>query len=238
MILKLSSTKIKILSLVCLLGVLTSCAATQKSDNNPLLRKFQWFSYVEGGDFRGSCETDRYRMIYNAVYTEQVRIYDVTAGSSSGTLHTRIINTANVKDLESVETWQKIFKPWQGTSIDTTLTSDELSGLVNDLENVGAFTSPNAGEELSSKGFYWTIAACHNGQYHFTGFAWPSEKWATLSFSDRLFALDTTGLAVNPPRKTFTSRRFGKPQLPGGHAQPEFHLKVGENGLAGVGSLF
>ena len=238
MILKLLTSKIKVLSLACLLGVLTACAATQGSDSNPFLRKFQWFSYVEGGDFRESCKTDRYRMIYTAVYTEQVRIYDVTAEPSSGTLHTRIINTANVKDLESVETWQTLLKPWRGTSIDTTLSPDELSGLVDDLESVGVFGSPNAGEELSSKGFSWTIAACHNGQYHFTGFAWPSDKWATLSFSDRLFALDTTRLAVNPPRKTFTSRRFGKPQLPGGHAQPEFHMKVGKNGLAGSGALF
>jgi len=236
MILKSSTSKIKVLCLACLLGVLTACAATEGSVNNPFLRKFQWFSYVEGGDFRNACVPDRYRMIYNAVYTEQVRIYDVT--TATGELRTRIINTTNVKDLENVEKWQKMWDPWRGTITSTTLSDTDLNDLVDDLERSGAFGPPNVGEELSSKGFYWTIASCRNGQYHFTAVAWPSEKWADLSFADRLFALDSTGLAVNEPRKTKTSRRFGKTQLPGGHAQPEFHLKVGKNGLAGVGSLF
>ena len=208
MTLKSSTIKNKLLGLVCLAGVLSACTATLNTDSNPFLRKFGWFSYLEGGDFRNSCETDRYRMVYNAVYTEQIRIYNVTP--SSAQLHTRIMNTANAKDLESVETWQKMLSPWNGQVKDITLSPSELSGLVDDLEKSGAFGQPNVGEELPSKGFYWTIAACQSGKYHFTGFTWPSEKWANLSFADRLFALDTTDLPVNPPRKKFTSKFFGK----------------------------
>src|SRR5262245_39277258 len=47
---------------------------------NPVARKFTWFSYVGGDDIRRSCTPSsqpQYRLVYNAHWQEQVRAYDL-----------------------------------------------------------------------------------------------------------------------------------------------------------------
>ena len=235
---KIKSVWLKIVSLICVGGALAACTATKGSVSNPILRKFQWFSYIEGGDFRDTCgagATDQYRLIYNAIHTQQVRIYNISAAPP--TLHTRIISRLDLRGFK-FNTLAGLLDPWRGQTIDIKLSTSELTGLVQDLEDAGVFAKPNVGEELSSKGFFWTIAACHEGQYHFTGFAWPSEAWAKLNFSDRLFRLDLIDVPINLPRKTVTMRQLSKTKFSGLTPDQEYHLKVGENGLVGFRSLF
>src|SRR5258708_8497990 len=48
--------------------------------DNPLVRKFEWFSYVAGDDIRSKCgpgSPPQYRLVYNANWDEQVRAYDL-----------------------------------------------------------------------------------------------------------------------------------------------------------------
>jgi len=242
MTLKSLNTKIKAIGLksvciACVAGALAACAATKGSDSNPIFRKFQWFSYIEGEDFRDTCDatSDRYRLIYNAVYTEQVRIYEVSTASQA--LHARVMSTMDLRDF-NVDSLSGLLDPWRGRAKDAKITKTDLAGLVSDLEGAGVFDRPNVGEELSSRGFFWTIAACHNGTYHFTGFAWPSEKWDKLRFSERLFSLDVTGVAINEPRKTKTGRPLTQTNKSALAIGQEYHLKVGENGLWDLGSMF
>ena len=70
----------------------------QRPDRNvdlPIVRSFHWFGYVGGDDIRQACGKDgrnRLRLVYNAIYDEQVRTYEVflqpdgTAGLSIGVL--------------------------------------------------------------------------------------------------------------------------------------------------------
>ncbi len=238
MTLKLSSTRIKSACVAATLLVLGACTATEGMTDNPVLRKFQWFSYLEGGDFKAACTAGapaRYRMIYNAVYTEQVRVYDLNADTRN--LDTQLILPMDIRDF-SVEGFSDLLNPWRGQAGHVTLSPSDVDGLVNDLEAFGAFGAPNVGEELSSKGFFWTIAACHEGRYHFTGLSWPSPEWDGAAFSGRLFALDPNGVDINPPRVTDTTRTLQYAARNPRRKVQQYHLKVGEDGLAGVWTLF
>ena len=228
----------KSLALVAAVLALGACTAISGVIDSPIQRKFQWFSFLEGGDFKETCGPNapaRYRMVYNAVYTEQVRVYDLDP--AAGVLDAHVIVPENIAAFE-IEGIGDLSSPWRGKAATTKLSADDADGLVRDLETFGAFGAPNVGAELSSKGFFWTIAACHEGQYHFTGFAWPGAAWEQATFATRLFALDQTGVAVNNARRTslmltHPSKR-GKP----GHPTVEFRVKVGADGMAGHEPLF
>lgn len=233
-----SSTRwIKGLAATAAVLALGACTAMEGASDNPVLRKFQWFSYMEGGDFKEACGAgapDRYRMVYNAVYTEQVRVYELDP--AAGMLQARVILPANLVNVEVREIGD-LLDPWRGQSASIALADSDVEGLVRDLEGFGAFGPPNVGAELSSKGFFWTIAACHKGQYHFTGFQWPDPSWNRATFASRLFVLDTTGVAVNDPRWTPVMRTHPTKRDNEGQTANEFHIKVGEHGLAGFEPL-
>lgn len=238
MTLKSSNTWIKASIAGAVLLTLGACAAVEGIVNNPIERKFSWFSFLEGGDFKQSCDArsaGHYRMVYNAVYEEQVRIYELDAASE--TLDVRVILPANLSNLD-VRQASDLLNPWRGTVASTRLSSADVNGFINDLGSFGVFGEPNVGAELSSKGFFWTIAACHEGQYHFTGFQWPDQSWDQATFADRLFALDETGIAVNAPRWTSVKRTFTYQRDKTGQTINEYHTKVGPDGLVRLSDLF
>jgi len=215
---------------LALAGLVSACASSGSIDN-PFERRLTWFSYMEGGDLRAACApgaANQYRLVYNAVYQEQVRTYDIDA---NGQLEVRVIEPANLMHLD-VSKFRDLFNPWRGEVTSRLLGASSLEALVQSLKQDGAFGPPAVGTELSSRGFFWTIAACHEGAYHFTGLAWPSDPWDGATFDDVVFDLDPSPIAVNPPRKTVTTRdtRRGSWQA----NESWFHTKVGENGLFGT----
>jgi hypothetical protein len=234
MILK-SSKLIKTLLAVSLGGLVSACTSLG-SINDPIERKFQWFSYMEGGDIRAACALgapSRYRLVYNGVYMEQVRAYDL---GPDAVLSARVIGPANVRALMA-EDFGSLLDPWRGKAASRQLSMDEMGTLVSALDQDGAFGPPAVGTELSSRGFFWTIAACHEGRYHFTGLAWPSPRWDDATFDDVLFTLDPSPIAVNPPRKTRTSR-IGVHGPRNNDADVAFRTGVGEQGLVSITDLF
>lgn len=237
MTLKSSTAWIKALCIGTAVVVLGACAATDNTADNPILRKFQWFSYLEGGDFKDTCapgQPARYRMVYNAVYTQQVRVYDLMP--STQRLDARVILPMDVRNFY-IEGVSDLLNPWRGTTASRELTSDESDMLVHALSADGAFGPPAVGTELPSKGYFWTIASCHDGTYHFTAVTWPSPAWDTTRFDDALFALDPVDIAVMDPKKTDT-RRTVRRGTQGYSVDNEFIIKVGENGLADFATLF
>jgi len=231
MTLKSSNAWIKGIVTATALVAMSACAAGEGTADNPVLRKFQWFSYLEGGDFKQACTTGsagRYRMVYNGIYTEQVRVYDLHG--DSGVLDARLIEAMDVADF-AVEGWSDLLNPWRGTKASRTLDTAETARIVSMLADDGMFDTPAVGTELPSMGFFWTIAACHEGVYHFTGLAWPSPAWDQARFDDALFAVDPIDAAVNEPRKTTLTRdRHSGLRY---DTVNEFIVKVGADGLAG-----
>lgn len=238
MTLKFSKAWIKSAALGLGILALGGCAAGEGARDNPLLRKFQWFSYLEGGDFKQACAPGQpglYRMVYNAVYTEQVRIYELN--EENATLAVRVFGKANLRNFSVMEL-NDLLNPWRGTEAVRPVAAGDWDALLAGLESGGAFGPPNVGAELSSKGFFWTIASCHEGRYRFTGFQWPDPAWDKAVFAERLFALDPTGLPINEPRRTITGRNLGQNPTAQGKEINEYHIKVGEDGLVGFSPLF
>jgi len=196
------------------------------------MRKLSWFSYLQGSDIRETCgptAANSYRMVYNGVYGEQVRAYDL---GGDARLNVAVTGAAEVSHF-STSSLGGLLNPWRAKTAVRNLNDDEVAQIVTALEHDGAFGAPAVGTQLSSKGFFWTIAACHEGAYHFTAIAWPSAAWDAATFDDAVFALDPSPVAVNPPRKTVTARD-NKTGRHGHVIENEFHTKVGENGLFGV----
>ena len=58
-------------------------ASAQRPDRNvekPIVRSFHWFDFVAADDIRAACVPggrNRLRLIYNALWEEQVRAYDI-----------------------------------------------------------------------------------------------------------------------------------------------------------------
>jgi len=212
------------------IAVLLSGCASSGPPDNPIVRKFSWYSYLEGGDIRATCGSaaaNQYRMVYNGVFTEQVRTYDISA---DGHLEVGVIEPAHLDHL-SVSSLSDLLNPWRAKTANRMVSSAQVDDIANALQHDGAFGAPAVGTELSSRGFYWTIAACHQGQYHFTALAWPSPAWDSATFPDVLLALDPSAIAVNPPRDTGPLRTTARRSQ--GNFANEFHTKVGTNGLAG-----
>lgn len=205
-----------------LLGLLVLAGCSSNGDvSNPLWRKLSWFSYLQGDDLRAACgpgTPGRYRLIYNANYQEQVRIYDFGGGDSNH-LSQRILGGGHLLSWTVGEP----FEPWSGRTAETALAPAQARALIAALADSGAFGPPAEGLELESRSFFWTLAACHEGQYHFT--AWP--QGVPPGFVPQVQTVDTTGIPFNPIRIVSPPLRDTKPQL-------EFRLRVGADGLWGV----
>ena len=222
---------VSVLAAVLLLG---ACASTGPIDN-PVIRKFSWFNYVNGSDIRFACSkgsADRIRFIYNAVYGEQIRVYDLGPGES-GTGHVlteRVIGPADVSSLSLDDP----LAPWRGVSTRRLLTTDESDELLASLVLSGFGTPPPEGLDLRSWDFYWVVSACLNGLAWFNAYAFPSDRFAAITFDVVLKTLDETGVAFRPPRPVEPSSG-GEPagRLPDETAQ-YFTLRAGPGGLHGL----
>jgi hypothetical protein len=225
--------------------VLSACAYSGGGDN-PAVRKFTWFSMVNGDDIRGRCaETanpekagaarpgyERYRLIYNAVYSEQVRVYELNRGPKDGNvLKAQVTSSANLAD--GVEL-SDLLKPWRPKTDQTFLDDATFNKLVGQFEASGLFKGAPKGLDLPSDSFFWTAVGCRNGEIHFSAWKYPSTEFSALAFDKLLFAIDQTGVKVNPPRHPLSNFL---PQR-GNSGSDSFLMTVGDNGLAGVSRLF
>ncbi len=217
---------------------LGGCAYNGSDD--PLSRKFSWFSYLNGDDLRAACVVgapDRYRFVYNAIYIEQVRTYDLTAGGKSGAnlLKVRVIGPSDISKIV-VENGADIMSPWRGNKEKVWLRDKDLHKLERAMETGGVFGTSPDGLELSSDDFYWLISACRDGKFYFNAYKWPSERFDNASFPGLLTAWDVTGVPVNKPRRASFLEIHGSNTEK--RTALRFNLKVGNSGLWGVESIF
>jgi len=185
-------------ALVAPLVVLASCAYAPGDASNPLARKITWFSFVAGDDIRAACgpgAPDRFRLVYNGVWAEQVRIYEVGFGGPRQ-LDQRVIGSGNLSELSV----SHLLAPWAGKTASLTLDTDEYASLIRKLEAGGAFHTPGVTMTLAANDFYWIAASCHDGGFHLNAWLYPSDGFAHAAFATWLTALDTTGVPINPPR--------------------------------------
>jgi len=215
---------------VMLMTPLTVFAQTRLEPkvDSPLTRSFYWFRYVAGTDIRERCTTgglNHIRLVYNAIWDQQVRAYDMALqGASGATLVTRVL--ADIGNLSYIEVrdWNGLLDPWRGKRAETRLAAADVTRLIALLDESGGFGPPPAGLELPSNDYWWTVASCRNGQWGFAAYHYPTDKFARVRFAEALFAADKTGVAVSLPKDL-------PPAIFRGDRTRQWRLAVGRDGL-------
>jgi hypothetical protein len=230
------------LARLALLVAIAGCTYREGGIDSPVTRKFQYFSYLGGDDIRRDCvpgAPTRYRLVYNAVYDEQVRAYEVRRGAagSGATLGTQVFGgggnlAAGFNPLDPTG-------PWRGANAQVQLDEATYLQLIRAIEASGFGQPAPAGLSLPSWGFYWAVAACANGQFHYNAWLHPGERFDRIQFDKILFARDATGVAVNPPRRlNAAEHRLASGADRNDPTISTFEVKVGENGLVGNLAVF
>ncbi len=201
---------LRVLAVLMALG-LAYPAWAQRADaqvDAPIVRSFNWFGYVAGDNIREKCTLggrDRLRLIYNALWEEQVRTYEVflqpdrTAGLTIGVLADQG-RGADVSNL-LIGQARDATDPWRMKRGQRLLTLEETTEFVGLLQASSAFGPPRDGLRLADNDFWWTIASCRNGQWGFQAYHYPTDGFVNVKFAEKLFALDTVKIAINRPRK-------------------------------------
>ncbi|WP_246337256.1 hypothetical protein [Azospirillum oleiclasticum] len=213
-------------------AALAACASAGPA-GNPVERKLTWFSYLNGDDLRVACAQDgpdRFRMVFNADYNEHVRTYDVTGDPDGGaSVAARVIKAP---DLARVDLADPV-GAWKGDEAQTRLSPTQYAMLVIRLYESGAFQMLPERLRLPSNSFYWLVSGCRDGQWFFTAYPYPSDRFADIRFAEPLGAMDPTGVA--PPR--LPSPADAPRSLPPGSRQQDggvfFEIEVSGKGLVG-----
>jgi hypothetical protein len=223
-------------------GLALACAAALAACtlDNPLGRSLGWFRYLDAADIRDVCAAragERYRLIYNAVWGQQVRSYDIAAGPGDGgaTLAIRVFFPENLNDVDLLDP----LALYRGRTATVALSPADLAGFRDALHASDFDGATPQGLVLRSDSFYWTAASCRDGVFHYNAYAYPSPRFAALHFDRWLFAHDPTGVPIAAPvpvgpRPQQNYRATDTAPAP----NTVFDMTVGANGLVGVGSPF
>lgn len=209
------------------LALLGGCQSTGPEDN-AVARSFKWYSYLGADDIRANCSAgtpDRLRFVYNGVWHEQVRTYDITATQGGAARQeSRVLGQGNIASIDVLDP----FGIWRGPRVDTTLDPAALAALRQ------SFDAAYAGPRLKPRGFlrsdsyYWVAAECRAGQYRFAAWTADESDVNSLPFVAPLLRQDLTEVpfrrAANPPQGPF---RDYDPMT----QYPHFQLQITETGI-------
>ena len=197
-------------SAVMLLG---ACTIDPGSDGReieaPIGRSFYWYRYIGGADIRDACAAgapDRTRIVYNAVWGEQVRIYDIVGPR----MMARVLTDMSTGLEIDISAPDDLLGPWKTRRGDRVLNNAELSQLDQALAASGGLGPPPAGRNLLSEEFWWSVASCRNGRWSYAAYDFQTDGFRRVRFAEALFALDPLAQTVPPPppRKT-AGERYG-----------------------------
>jgi hypothetical protein len=212
---------------VLVVAALGACAYRGGDISDPVVRKLSWFSYVAARDLRDACvpgAVERYRFVYNGRYLEQVRTYDLAVlPDGSGVLDVQVAGQPDMLEIRDLD----LLGPARGVVGQARLEPAEMAQLRRDLADSGFDGPAPAGRRLDSESFYWLAAACRDGAFRFNAWEWPSPRFDSLRFPERLFIHDPTGVPVNPPREPDEPPMSSEDQ----RMAVQFVLTVTENGL-------
>ena len=134
------------------------------------MRSFNWFSYVAGDDIRANCGKDgrnRLRLVYNAIYSEQVRTYEVFSSPTARRARIGVLADQGVVSNMLLFNGGDVLKPWSMKRGERILTPAETSELMALLQQSAAFGPPRDGMRLPDVDFWWTVASCRDGAWGF-----------------------------------------------------------------------
>lgn len=215
--------------------------------DNPAVRKFAWFSFLDGHDIRQACAAlgpqapARYRLVYNGQYEKQLRVYEIDAAPSGGAdLHVRTKGGTNL-----AEWWIRdsadMLAPWRWRESRTALSAAELAQFHKALADSGFGRGAPQGLRLPSQDFYWVASGCEAGQFHFYAWRARNGRLDDAKFQDFLLRHDGTGLAFRQPyvlpiEESSAYRPAGGKD--GRNPSSNFTLTVSGQGIGGLLNAF
>jgi len=205
---------------------LAACSYRGGDIGDAMTRKFRWYSYLQGDDIRTWCPLgsgDRFRVVYNAIYGEQVRMYDLDAARRFLVVHVTQPNDAAVFTLDDP------LAPGRAQESRAQLRPAEYDRMIEAFAASGMFAPPPVGLRLPSRSYFWTAAWCRNGTFGFTAWRYPSPSFDAIGFDRLLFALDFTEVPVAQPAPVPFDPLRADEQRKG--LTGEFTLEIGPQGL-------
>jgi hypothetical protein len=202
------------LAVVAFAAVTAACTYEAGYHENPIFRSFSWFSYLGGEDIRSAClpgASDRYRIVYNGTWDEQVRTYDIAADGKGGA--SLVLQVSGDLDVSQIRLNDPL-GPWRGKILRRDLSAAEFRAIREALHASGFDAPPPGDMRLQSWGFFWLAAACEGGEFAYNGWAYPSERFDKVKLAPPLLAVDESGIKMVPPRDTDRPRAVERQEKP------------------------
>ena len=234
-----------IAALMLIVAWMSGCTYSGRDD--AISQRFTWYSYMNGDDIRAECEPgslDRYRFVHNGVYIKQARTYDIAPDPGFGfVLKARVLGPSDLSNVVIQDPLGTLAHDpldllalFAGVARSTGLGSRDIDALDAALAGSGFFQPAPSGLYLRSEDFFWVGVACVGGRLAFNAWKYPSSRFDNLTFPRLLFAWDSTGVAVNPPRQLSLFDIYGQATVEDRY--PRFTLVVDDDGPVGTGTLF
>lgn len=184
---------------LCSIVLLAGCAAQGPADDTFNLR-FRWLSYVQGDDIEAQCAPGapaRIRLIYNAIFTEEVRTFDLTAVDQGATsMATRMWRGSSAITLKDGRIGSAIDPANSGEAY---VGPEETRAIVEALDASGFYEPPPNGLLLRSDDYFWVGAACIDGVFMVQ--AYPFDQFDRIRFAGLLAELDPIQRPLPPAKK-------------------------------------
>ncbi|MFM8991022.1 MAG: hypothetical protein ACKOUS_15700, partial [Alphaproteobacteria bacterium] len=137
--------------------LLAACAPQPGGLSDPIRRKAQWHATAGGEDLRGSCTAgapSRWRLVYNAVWDEQVRVYDLEAlprGEGA-----RLVATVFEGAPRVLQAYLSQLRGQPATRVaESRIPASQLASLLRAIDEAGFARRPEDGKRLASGDFHW-----------------------------------------------------------------------------------
>lgn len=218
------------------LGFAVGACTYRGNFDDPIQRRFQWFSFLDGGDIRADCASgrpDRYRLVYNARFAEQVRAYEVTADGGGGA---HLVARARGPYANLLEfRLEDPLAPFRWRRSQAMLAPAEFQAFKAALAADGFLEPPPVGERYSSERFYWVASGCMDGVHHFGAWRYPSPGFAAMTVPRFLVERDQTGIPVNSPHGVGGGDYAGPPGRTGeAGSDAPFWITIDADGIGGA----
>lgn len=207
---------------------------------DPVARNFSWFDYVGAENLKAACgpgASDRLRFVYNGIYDEQIRSYDVRAlpGRRGASLSSWARGTG---DWTRGVPATNLLSPWRGQRVNSVIDPQTLANLKSALRDDRFTDFKPVGLRLPSNEFYWVVTGCLDGRFHANAWLHPTGRYKSLKFPAILLQQDKTGVefngAVSVERRDEDSTRHESDR---NVSDDVFWLQLGPNGIVGARGL-
>ena len=169
--------------------------------------RLSWFDYVGGSDMQQSCSQstlERYRLVFNAEYTKQVRTNDILQNSDGATLRGKVFHGGVLVDASFASAVQGLV----GRAGELPLSGPEFEGFKRAVAVAKPFLEAEAAY-LRSDSYYWVVLECRRGSVLARAFTGSQTNLEGLAFRRFLLAHDPTGVPVRVQRPVPADRPTG-----------------------------